>query len=66
MKKQNCGNCKFFYVYKGCFRHLGLKEGACRRFPPSFSQGKYINGQGDFWPLVVSDSWCGEFKKAKL
>jgi len=67
-KNQNCGTCKFFFKLKGnIFPHgcLNLSEGTCQRFPPNQSQKKYQSGQGDFWPLVISDSWCGEYKFKK-
>lgn len=34
--------------------HSVLKDGWCRRFPP---QG----GDGESWPRVDFDDWCGEF-----
>lgn len=56
MNKQQCSECLFY-------EHLKNVEGSCHRFPPNLSQGKYVVGQGDMWPIVPIYEWCGEFKQ---
>lgn len=44
-----CETCKFFSGDKG----------QCRRNPPNFKSPADRRG---YWPLVLVDDWCGEYK----
>ncbi len=48
--KPKCRDC--IYLHK--FESHGETVLACHRLPPS---------NGNLWPLVGPDDWCGEFRK---
>lgn len=57
-----CRNCTYFYGEPNS-RGI-LMVGDCRRGPPEVFFG--MDGHGDLihesvWPIVKTDSWCGEF-----
>lgn len=61
---EKCGNCKFFR------RHpQDLREGMCRRMPPSVivapvksKQGMTVPAPVSVFPSMSEVDWCGEWK----
>lgn len=52
MDSPRCDKCK--YWDGGCCR---------RRSPAPFNDDKVPPGVGAFWPSVLPNDWCGEFKQ---
>ena len=54
MKKEQCGNCKFYDVSDD-------DQGACLRYPPViFAVEKNLTFG---FPMVPESRWCGEWKQ---
>ena len=59
MKKEICGNCKF-WVYT----NYEKSEGECHRYPPKVEYNKhYHNESVTLWPSTYGNSFCGEYKE---
>lgn len=56
----NCKTCKFFYSF-------GKVLGECRAHPPSFESPHVndwnTNDKRGYWPDVLENEWCGEYKE---
>lgn len=59
-----CISCRFFYQ-----KHSGGHSGECRRYPaqtisPILRGGARAERPEHYFPVVLTEHWCGEFSAA--
>lgn len=57
----SCINCRF----KGIDVVGGYKALTCHRYAPRMISGTGTGWNGQLWPVVATDTWCGEYEEGE-